>query len=572
MCEFRCRTNFAHSCYPLSDSQSHRESSDSFNFALATSVRENYSEIRRSPPPASVLAGGRLLTSVMANTSNKLDMLFEVTDSISDKETMEIDPPKSQKRKHPSRSEKIPVKKGLINNEKIQPGSSSTSSIISTLPNTIENKHFRFRSTDIGPFNIMISIRKKDIKEGTKSPSNTTVARDLVKKYNICFNNMARKGKFQWLISFDTREKANYALNNSLLDESMFSAEVPWYMAFRRFVINGIAPEAEEEEILEELQVSNPTLHITDICRFKKKVTVDGKTSLVPSQSIKVTIRGQRIPEFVYAWQVRTSTRIYIPSIRKCFNCGQLSHSTKFCVNHKVCLHCGQEYDESHAHCSLSSKCTNCGGSHPALDIICSVVKEKQKITKIMACENVNYSEARAILYPRHDINPRLTQSPTNSSEPSSPWSRTPSIRSPILFNPGTKEGLSSSKKRLSFSPDTKDSLSPKSTPSSGPRGPLQSITSYKSKLINKDFTHQSQGIYSPVGHDADRDNNSTNNSSPDQSYSNSGNKLLYKILVNVTASLEKIETSLAALNSHLFSTSSNNALHLTVELPELKK
>lgn len=129
-------------------------------------------------------------------------MLYEVNDSISDKETMETDPPKSQKRKHPSSYEKIPVKKGLVSSENTQSESSTTSSITPASPNSMENNHFRFRSTDIGPFNIMISIRKKNIKEGKKPPSNTTVARPttlliILSSLNPC---SPQKSLGTWLI------------------------------------------------------------------------------------------------------------------------------------------------------------------------------------------------------------------------------------------------------------------------------------------------------------------------------------------------------------------------------------
>lgn len=258
----------------------------------------------------------------------------------------------------------------------------------------------KFTSTDKGPFKILFKIRKELIFSSMRSPSNLTLAHDLIAKYNIRFDSIAKRSKFTWIVTFANREQANNALQNQLLPDSKYETEIPWNAVFRRFVIRGIPTDLEDEYILKELQKSNPDYIINDIYRFKRRIYDNDESTLINTGTIKVTVRGQTIPDSINLWGIKVNTNIFIPSIRQCFKCGQLSHMTKFCTNKSKCLRCGDDFDTTHDICMKSPRCMNCEGEHCTLDKNCPEVILRKETTQMMAIYNIDFNEARRRLRP----------------------------------------------------------------------------------------------------------------------------------------------------------------------------
>lgn len=206
-----------------------------------------------------------------------------------------------------------------------------------------------FTKTDKGPFKVIVSIRKEFINSETPPPSIIAVGRDLVKKYNLKFENITRKSKYAWNVLFSDRVQANNAIKNDFLnkDNCPFRIELPWYLLCRKFIIKKIPVDIDDDELTREIQNQNPNIKVEEIYRFQKRNYVDGKTLLTKTTTVKVTIRGQSIPSDVILWHFKVPAEIFTPNIRRCFRCGQLSHSSKFCKNRSKCLRCGDDYDAS---------------------------------------------------------------------------------------------------------------------------------------------------------------------------------------------------------------------------------
>lgn len=109
-----------------------------------------------------------------------------------------------------------------------------------------------------------------------------------------------------------------------------------------------------------------------------------------------MVIRSSNIPEFVYLWNQRVKVAAaFIPGIRRCVNCGQLNHSTKFCQNNAKCLNCGEDRHPNNESYSKKPSCINCKREHKTLSLECSEINMKKQINRIMAIDNISYNKAR---------------------------------------------------------------------------------------------------------------------------------------------------------------------------------
>lgn len=369
---------------------------------------------------------------------------------------------KRKKRNYPSDAEDGPKKKVSGEGKEVMQSSAPTSSS--------KKEKFSFTKEDRGPFKAVVSLRKEYIVPNTPPPAAVSVSRDLVTKYNVRFENLEKKNKYSWTITFRNKEQANNALSNQFInnDNCPFDINIPWYLLYRRFIIKGIPTDIDEKCLLQELKDSNPDVHVTEAYRFQRRTFVSNESSLTNTTTVKVTMRGAYIPERIFMWHTSIPVSTYVPSIRRCFQCGQLSHATKFCRNKNKCLRCGQDYDESHEICSLPPKCINCAGDHPTLDRTCPEIIKKKAITVLMAEDNLDFNEARRILYPNFSSSPSRAKKlvrwePSNtapspdgnaerinmdSSSPKYTSSKDSSSRTPLLIrrnpfdnDPSEKEG-----------------------------------------------------------------------------------------------------------------------------------
>lgn len=264
------------------------------------------------------------------------DLSLEEEESLMDTSTIN-----SRKRKHPSNQEPGTLAK---HNHNIGAKSPPSTPLDNRPTSKLSMENFRYEKADKGPYNILLTVHNEHVSEGDKSLLDIIIARKLTKNYNVHFNSLERKGKNKWMLTFQSRDHANKALSNTLIANSPFLVEVPWYAVFRRFVVSGIPTNIEDDELLAELKEQNPDIQVIEVSRFKKFTHGENISSSIPLTSVKVTVRGQVIPKYVKLWNIKKYTRIFIPNMRQCFKCGQLSHSTKYCKNTTKCLKCGQDY------------------------------------------------------------------------------------------------------------------------------------------------------------------------------------------------------------------------------------
>lgn len=66
----------------------------------------------------------------------------------------------------------------------------------------------------------MVSLRKEYILPNTPPPAALSVSRELLTncKYNIKFEELERKSKYAWTLTFRDKEQANNALSNQFIN------------------------------------------------------------------------------------------------------------------------------------------------------------------------------------------------------------------------------------------------------------------------------------------------------------------------------------------------------------------
>lgn len=255
----------------------------------------------------------------------------------------------------------------------------------------------KYNKNDAGPFRAIVSLKVQD--KDRRPPLDMEVMKSLI-KMGVNFSLLERTGRFKWSITFLNSSDANNAITNRFVQESNYLIEVPWYMVYRKVVIRGISTDVTNEEIWEKLKVSNTMLTFDkeDIFRLKVKSYVNGVANYVDSTSVRLSLRSSFIPASVFMWRTRMPLAPYIPSIRQCHNCGQMSHSTKFCKNNAKCLTCGLDSHNDGSVCSNVRNCINCGGNHPSLFRDCPEIIVKKKTTELMATQNMDYNSAKRIV------------------------------------------------------------------------------------------------------------------------------------------------------------------------------
>lgn len=167
-------------------------------------------------------------------------------------------------------------------------------------------------------------------------------------------------------------------------------------MVHRNVVIRRIPLDISTEELADEIRESNSGIPIVEATRLKRKINKDGSTEWEDTESVKLTIRSVSCPNHIILWKVKTNVYPFVPQIRRCFNCGQLSHNTKFCKNQEKCLRCGEAKHQDD--CVGPESCVNCKGPHRSLHPKCPEVIEKTAITRVMAERNIGFNEAKEVV------------------------------------------------------------------------------------------------------------------------------------------------------------------------------
>lgn len=152
----------------------------------------------------------------------------------------------------------------------------------------------------------------------------------------------------------------------------------------------------DEKTLLDCIEAPLP---ITNIYRCQKRKIVNGNKTKdwIPAKTIKVTFRGQQVPDEVNFGYSSRKVNPDVPRVLLCFKCMRFGHASKFCKQEKqTCRHCGYQHDVIQGtKCEKELRCFHChSNEHDAGDKSCPEFIRNSLVKETMVFWNLTFSEA----------------------------------------------------------------------------------------------------------------------------------------------------------------------------------
>ncbi|KAK9712741.1 Endonuclease-reverse transcriptase [Popillia japonica] len=161
-------------------------------------------------------------------------------------------------------------------------------------------------------------------------------------------------------------------------------------------IIKYVDTSLSEKELLELISpVFGEIIEVLSVKRFTKKIDSD---KYLPTSTIMVTFRGQKLPSQVAICKVACAVEPYVQRVIQCFNCLRYGHVSKQCRSEIRCKKCGDNHHSDKCQSFTPLACIFCKGSHNATDHkICPEYKKQRAIKQLMATENISYKDAKIV-------------------------------------------------------------------------------------------------------------------------------------------------------------------------------
>lgn len=145
--------------------------------------------------------------------------------------------------------------------------------------------------------------------------------------------------------------------------------------------VRGVPDNLGEEEIMENLEVAGEAVKVERILRRGRNGT------LRETENLKLTIKGQQIPDMVKIHGCCFRAELYIFPVRQCAQCWRFGHPKKLCRSRPRCRKCGGRHDETD--CGNEEKCVNCQRKHDAQTKDCPELARRRNILEEMKKKKV---------------------------------------------------------------------------------------------------------------------------------------------------------------------------------------
>ncbi|XP_050541519.1 uncharacterized protein LOC126905642 [Daktulosphaira vitifoliae] len=193
-------------------------------------------------------------------------------------------------------------------------------------------------------------------------------------------------------ITLDIVHNANLFLNSSHHSENGLSASIPSTLLFSLGVIR-LDINVTETDFWDSLECS------TEILSFRR-INTKRDNQLVPSPFVELNFLSTSLPKFLSIYKVLFDVSPSVRSPVQCAICLRFGHTQKFCRSKERYGHCGLAYHNA----SLCPEkytfppiCILYNLNHLSTDRSCVEWTIQKDIKKIMAVNNISYSEAAAI-------------------------------------------------------------------------------------------------------------------------------------------------------------------------------
>ncbi|KAL0871642.1 hypothetical protein ABMA27_004168 [Loxostege sticticalis] len=159
-------------------------------------------------------------------------------------------------------------------------------------------------------------------------------------------------------------------------------------------VVRGVPTDWTDDEVKENISVPIGCGAILKVRRFRRKVTSNGKSEFVPTETVVLTFDGQVLPKRVFLCFNSLPVDLYIFPTIQCFNCCRYGHVKSQCRSTPRCFRCGHGHSGEGCSVEENVTCCLCSGPHCATDKKCPEFARQKGIKETMAKICLSYGEA----------------------------------------------------------------------------------------------------------------------------------------------------------------------------------
>ncbi|XP_050540378.1 uncharacterized protein LOC126905023 [Daktulosphaira vitifoliae] len=193
-------------------------------------------------------------------------------------------------------------------------------------------------------------------------------------------------------ITFESVNNANNCLTSPSLSEHGYSANIPSTLLYSIGIIR-LDKSISEEDFWEGYECSVKVISF-------RLINIKKDNILVSSNLVELKFLSATLPQKLSIYKVIFDVSPSIRSPVQCRKCLRFGHTLKFCRSKERCSHCGL-FDHTESNCNVKlttpPSCIFCKLNHLATDRSCSEWSVQKDIKKIMATNNVSFSEASSI-------------------------------------------------------------------------------------------------------------------------------------------------------------------------------
>lgn len=283
-----------------------------------------------------------------------------------------------------------------------------------------------FQEDNKGPYTVW--IRPILPAEGSgqnqaKSLSPFKVGKLICKKY-ININYICSKQKSTVEVNFKYAQDANSLVNDPLMESNNLRAFIPSFRLVRRGLVKGIDEDIPEEEIKEHMESEFKVLNVMRLNKRNRDPNrQENDPKWLASKSVVITFSGQSLPREVFLHKIRIEVEPYLVLPTVCYNCFGIGHASKVCRGVAKCSMCGEA--KHNGNCTtVTPKCANCKGDHMSTDRKCMIYCKEYEIKRLMAYDNIAFSDARKMVFSKAKRNLRtgMEEFPGLQSKPYTPF------------------------------------------------------------------------------------------------------------------------------------------------------
>lgn len=256
----------------------------------------------------------------------------------------------------------------------------------------------KYEKSDSGPYHVYIEYIDKTFTGRLNAMKVGEIVLLTHPELDNKIKNIESIGRNRVRVVFNDADSANSLSGSSRLKNRGLDSYIPKFILFRQGVVRGVDKEYSEEYLQGKIKAYdfNNNIAVDKVTRIFRKVMGIEKTEYVPTQSIIVSFKSQKLPKYVTINRVIASVEPYVQKVLLCFNCYRYGHLGKQCKSTVRCLRCGDKHSSATCNNTVNDPiCFHCKGKHLTTDFNkCPEFKRQKEIKKIMCETNSSYRDA----------------------------------------------------------------------------------------------------------------------------------------------------------------------------------